>query len=615
MDYSFLKLYDTINDALNDNEFKDSGITYYTNIQLFTDEPYLQMTNYEGGLSIDSDFTCFIVDTCGNTLIDITDNVFIEEFFSEKNTQCKIEFVNIPSNFYGRAVVIKIVQNSSDAVYFTRPVKITNKGSLRTYRIDYTNNSNLPGLTYDNADCYQSIRLSMKYVGKSNESEVGEYYQISTSNNISTRFLKKIGSNFLVENIDTYTFDRLQEVLLHDVIYIDGKRITNKPILEPSDRIGQTNLFKSTFSAYINEEDTYDFQYQVFDGFLLNNFYPFGSYSTGTEFIKVSFESNLDLTLNTGTLSIYNSGGTLQDTFTEADMSVTGNELTIPTSLNYSDDDYYVNVSEGLVSAIGIENEPINDTFTWAFKLKPADYSATDYSATDYNTGVSNPLTDNIIAFYKFNETTGTTMEDSKGSNDGTIVNAVINQTGLIDKCYEFNNGVTDQYVTVPSSSDFNFGSGAFSIEIWVNPTANFGRIFNKYNENTGDLEFRMFIQGGVLQFYAYTDAINRIGIADSSTITIGGWQQIVVTYDGTGVNGLVMKVDNVDSSFSPVENGTYTGMPSTTQQIVIGQQANDLTGANRYGGLIDICRLWKGYALDDADITTLYNSGNGTEI
>jgi len=616
MDYSFLKLYNSIDDALNDNEFKDAGIHYYTSIQLFTDEPYLQMTNYEGGISISSDFTAFLVDNCGNTLSEITNNVFIEEFVdTEGNTQCKIEFVNIPSNFYGRAIIIKIVQATSDVIYYTRPIKITNQGSKKTYRFDYTNNSNLEGLSYVDAGCYQSIRLQMKYTGKNNTSEVGEYYQISTSNNISTRFLKKVGGNYLVENIDSFTFDRLQEVLLHDIIYLDGKRITNKPILEQGDRIGQSNIFNATFSAFTNDTDTYEYTYQIFDGFTLSNYYPFGSYTTGTVFLTVSFDADIDMTLNTGSLKIYNSLGTLQDTFTESDMVVSGNTLTIPTSLSYSDDQYYVNITEGLVSGLGVNNEAIVDNSTWTFRLKAADYSATDYSATDYNTGVSTPIDDNLVMFYKFNETSGTVATDSKGSNNGTIVNAVINQTGLIDKCYEFNNGATNQYVSIPSSSDLNFGTGAFSIEVWVNPSANFGRILNKYNSSTGDLEYRLFIQSGVLQFYAYTDASNRLAIADNVTIGTSAWQQIVITCDGSGdASGLKMKVDNVTASFPSSETGNYTGMPATNQEVILGQQSDDLSGANRYSGLMDILRVWKGYELTDAEITTKYNSGNGTE-
>jgi TP901-1 family phage major tail protein len=227
-----------------------------------------------------------------------------------------------------------------------------------------------------------------------------------------------------------------------------------------------------------------------------------------------------------------------------------------------------------------------------------------------------NPLVENLVLFYKFNEAIGTTaIDDSSENNDGNIVNAVINQPGLIDRCYQFNKGPTNQYVEIPDSDSLSFGAGAFSIEVWINPSANFGRILNKYNATTGDLESRLFLQSGVLQFFIYTDASNRIGIADNVNLVTSSWNQIVITYDGSGVTtGLKMWVNNTVASFAPQQTGLYTGMPNTAQPVILAQQADDLTGSNRYSGLMDILRMWKGYVLTDANREFLNNSGNGTE-
>ena len=136
-----------------------------------------------------------------------------------------------------------------------------------------------------------------------------------------------------------------------------------------------------------------------------------------------------------------------------------------------------------------------------------------------------------------------------------------------------------------------------------------------KYNATTGDLEYRLWLQGGVLQFFIYTDASNNIGIADNATIGTGSWQQIFITYDGLGdASGLKMRVDDTAASFSASETGTFTGMSNTTQPVILGQQSDDLTGANRYSGKMDILRIWKGYEVTESEITTLYNSGSGTE-
>ena len=616
-DYSFLRLQDSLASAKN---MQDSPVvTHYdlTSIQLLPDKTYTQITNFNGGISLDSDCEVFIVDCNDNILADITDHVFIEEFNDVNgNNQCKIEYVNLERDFYRETVLIRFNQLSSDAEYWTNPINITAYQSEKTSFFKYKNYDDFMGIGYTNSNVWQSISLNLYFDIPIDETETEDYFQISRNNTISARALQKIFEQYKVQQINRFTFQRLNVLLKHELIYLDDVRVTNKPVVSSSERFGDTNYFETDFIVAKNYNDVSVYQYQIFDGLNLSNFYPLGSYTTGTEFTTVSFDANLALTLNTGNINIYNSLGTLQNTFNESEMSVSGNSLTIPTTLNYSDDDYYVTVSGGLVSAIGVNNEPIIDNTTWTFKLKPADYSTADYSSTDYNVGISDPLVDNVVAFYKFNETSGTVMVDSKGSNDGTIVNAVINQAGLIDRCYQFNNGATDQYVTIPSTSDFNFGSGAFSIEVWVNRDSNnFGRILNKYNESTNDLEFRMFIQGGVLQFFMYTDASNRIGLADNVTITTGAWQQIIITYDGSGdASGLKMKVDNTTGSFAPVETGNFTGMPATNQQLVLAQQANDLTGTNRYSGLMDICRFWKGYELTDAEITTLYNSGNGTE-
>ena len=218
--------------------------------------------------------------------------------------------------------MIKFQINSSDAVYYTKPIKISHKESVRTYRFDYTSNRNMEGISYVSAVAYQSIRLALKFTGYSNNSEVGEYYQISTGNNISTRFLRKMGENFIAQNIDIFTFERLQEVFMHDIIYIDGKRLTNKPILEPQEQIGNTDLIKANFTAYLNENDTYEYEFQVFDGLVLSNYNPFGLYITGYQIDALSVDTNINIELLTGSLRVYDSSDTLIYDFNESDMVI-----------------------------------------------------------------------------------------------------------------------------------------------------------------------------------------------------------------------------------------------------------------------------------------------------
>lgn len=384
MDFSFLKLYDSIDESLNDSEFKDAEVTYFLPIQLSPNETYLQITNYEGGLSFSGVYTATVVDNCGNVLKDITTNVYIEEFNDVNGiVQNKIEILSIKQDFYGRAVFIRFFHSESGLSYYTRPIKITDKEIEKTFRFDYTNNLNLYGISYETAQCTQSIRLSTKFTTFNNSSEVGEYYQISTSNTISTRFLKKISNTYIIERIDTFTYERLQKVFEHDTIYIDFVRITNNPVLEPSERVGQTNLFASNFNAYINKEDIFIFEYQIFDGLQVVDFIPYGYYTLAglpTDG-KVTFNINIE-SLNTGTIKLYDSSNALISTFNETQMSITGNQLDILGITNdvISNGMYYFTISSGLVTLMGIDYEGILDPTIWTFVVANAQFNGLQFN-------------------------------------------------------------------------------------------------------------------------------------------------------------------------------------------------------------------------------------------
>lgn len=390
MDFSFLKLYNSISESLSDDKFRNSQTTYFTSIQLHPKETYLQMTNYEGGLSFSGNYECYIIDPCGTRLSDITNHVFIEEFDDvDGNTQNKIEIVNIGQDYYGRAVQLEFLATDSNISYYTRPIKISSKDINRTYRFDYKNNSNLPGLSYVNANVYQSIRLCVDFQAFSNDSEVSDYYQISVGNIISTRPLRKLSRTYNIENIDTFTFTRLQEVLFHDVIYIEGERITDKPILEVGDRIGRTNLLKSSFTAFIDDSDTYEYEFQVFDGLILQSKIPLDSYTLDSYPDLLRGVFNIEVKLNTGTIKVFDaSDDSVLATYTESDI-VLSNDNTIDvasfTGLINANGSYYIQISNGIVTGLSIDYKGIQNKTDWAFTIQDGDYSSADYSS-DYLT-------------------------------------------------------------------------------------------------------------------------------------------------------------------------------------------------------------------------------------
>ncbi len=390
MDYSFLKLYNSIDEALNDDLFKDKQLSYYIPVQLSPNEAYSQKTNYEGGISFQNNFTIEIVDSCESVLKDITSNVFIEEFTDAVGlNQCKIEIININEDFYGRAVFIRFTNNAGNDVYYTRPIKITNKDIEKTFRFDYKDNSNSVGLSYENSDFEQSIRLNCKFKDFNNKSDVSDYRQASTGLTISGLEKMSLAQDFMSEQMDTFTFIRLQKLLFHNIIYMDGVRVTNKPILEQGGRIGQSNLMKASFTAFKDYNDKKDYEYQIFGGLQLLNLYPQGNYTLSNLGEEIIFQFNTNIQINTGSLSVYTSANDLIVSFNESEMSLYGNNGVIIENLLTHitvNDDYYIVFDSGLISSeeFGLSFDGISDNTTWTFTVSDGDYSALDYNSEDY---------------------------------------------------------------------------------------------------------------------------------------------------------------------------------------------------------------------------------------
>ena len=624
IDYSFLRLKEDLTSAL---DIKDPRVTthyYYNPIQLLPDLTYLQITNVKGGISLSSDCEVYVIDCCDNVKADITNNVFIEEFTDNNgDNQCKIEFVNLGVDFYRNTVLIKFRLLTSDAVFYTNPLNITSYQKERTVYFKYKNYDDYSGIGYSNANVYQSISLAIYFDIPIDETETEDYFQISRNNTISARALEKVFEQYKIEQINRFTFVRLNKLLKHEVIYLDDVRVTNKPVVSSSERFGDSNVFETDFIVAKDYNDVSKYEFQIFTGLVISDYDPFDIYLTGYIIDGMSFDGNLPLTLNTGTVSVYDENNILIDSFNESVMLIQNtNQLKVIVDSSspvnsLPNGKYYVKVTEGLVSGLGIPNQAINDTNTWYFELLQGRYDVTRYSANDYLTG--QPTIESFLSvFYKFNETSGSVAVDDSGNGlDGNIVNAQIDETGLVDKAYLFNaNGATNEYIDIPNNNLLSFtGSNAdtpFSISLWVNPQSNFGAILNKYNANDG-YEYRLFMQSGVLQFFIYSqnNTLDRIGIADNSLIQ-NQFNHIAITWDG---NTMKMKVNNNISSFTQTEVGSYVKMTPSSSVVRIAQESDSDNGLNRFQGKIDILKIYKNYVLSDSEIELEYNNGNGTEL
>src|SRR5439155_12704584 len=70
------------------------------------------------------------------------------------------------------------------------------------------------------------------------------------------------------------------------------------------------------------------------------------------------------------------------------------------------------------------------------------------------------------VALWHMDETSGSTMRDSVGANNGTLKNVALGKSGFLHSAYGFNG--SSSIVTVPSSSALNPGSADFSFLVHV---------------------------------------------------------------------------------------------------------------------------------------------------
>ena len=113
-----------------------------------------------------------------------------------------------------------------------------------------------------------------------------------------------------------------------------------------------------------------------------------------------------------------------------------------------------------------------------------------------------------MIAWWSFDETEGNIAEDRIGTRPGAYTNGPLPAEGMVGEALRFD-GIND-YVTVPDSNLWAFGSNNFTVEFWANFDApgggsigHPGDIFIGNDEGPGTRNKWFFaLGGGALNFH-----------------------------------------------------------------------------------------------------------------
>ena len=202
--------------------------------------------------------------------------------------------------------------------------------------------------------------------------------------------------------------------------------------------------------------------------------------------------------------------------------------------------------------------------------------------------------TTGLIAYYNFDETSGTVLINqagTAGSSDslGTSVNgtnvgtATVNQTGKIDKTYDFDGagtGASNDHIAIPNALSTDLaGTNKLSYSLWFNTDefstsqGNGWDLIGTYGSG-GGADYRgltaTYWYDGTFNFYPEYhgsfsgNSYGKITLANIGATATGTWYHLVVVYDGTATgnaNRLKIYLNGVQKTFDSFQGNA---VPST---------------------------------------------------
>lgn len=176
-----------------------------------------------------------------------------------------------------------------------------------------------------------------------------------------------------------------------------------------------------------------------------------------------------------------------------------------------------------------------------------------------------------LVAYWKFDEGSGTSASDSSGSNNNGTLNAipggavptwVAGHTGAVtDKALQFAQGV----VTVPDTASLHI-TNTFTVAAWIKDSgSNYGHIFVSGDGTAGTRKWLLQTSnsgGDSAYFWSTTNGNFQRKL--NFIPTLNTWRHVAVTYDGSAmksyVDGALVSTINFSSALSAWGPNLYLG-------------------------------------------------------
>jgi hypothetical protein len=221
--------------------------------------------------------------------------------------------------------------------------------------------------------------------------------------------------------------------------------------------------------------------------------------------------------------------------------------------------------------------------------------------------GTDTSLASGLVAYWNFNEDTGTNLYDDTGNgNYGVWEGSTGSQwvTGKIGSALSFDG--TNNYVSIALAS---FSVTSVSVSAWFKTTSNSEVIFE--TQNNSPLIYMLVgatTAGGTankLNAYFRPTTGGAVQLANgATTVNDGNWHMGTVVKNTSTQNIYIYVDGNLDSTTADANTASITTSGGVTD---IGSQE----GLDFFSGTIDEVGVWN-VALTSGQVTTLYNSGAG---
>ena len=232
----------------------------------------------------------------------------------------------------------------------------------------------------------------------------------------------------------------------------------------------------------------------------------------------------------------------------------------------------------------------VNDTFYFTGNMDEIRIWNDVRTASEIRQNMYQELSDpasesNLVAYYTFNNTSGTTLTDSKGSYNGTLNNFGGNYwqgSPIIagsQNCLDFDG--SNDFVTLPSTLYSNNLSGgtALTIEYWFKGTLLTSAVRFQYGDYV--------VAGWGRQFIISTDGgTEGVYIGTSEEIEDGNWHHIACVWEANTENGFRTYLDGVLKNQRTSANVTLPVINS-------GAWLGSFNNGEYISGKLDDVRIW----------------------